>query len=149
MAPIEKWNHSDFLPTMPTSFTDLDLLLMTVKKNRIVRSDGIHLFGLRYLHQNLTAFIGEDVCIRYDPRDVSEIRIYKNNKFLCIAVCTSLERNTIGLKEIERERNNLKRELKNDIGITTEKIINNLKEKSKKGNDQNQKSTLKRYKNDE
>lgn len=149
MTPIEKWNHPDFLPNMPTSFNDLDLLLMTVKKSRIVRTDGIHLFGLRYLHQNLTAFIGEDVCIRYDPNDISEIRIYKGNKFLCVAVCTSLERNTIGLKEIERERNNLKRELKNDIAITTEKIINNLKGKSKDGNDQTQKSTLKRYKNDE
>jgi putative transposase len=37
---------------------------------RKVRRDGIHFQGLRYLSLILAASVGEDVTIRYDPRDM-------------------------------------------------------------------------------
>ncbi|WP_143472513.1 Mu transposase C-terminal domain-containing protein, partial [Listeria monocytogenes] len=69
--PIAMWNNYDFLPNMPNSLEDLDLLLIKVKKERVVHSDGIHLFGMKYVHPTLSAFVSEPVVIRYDPRDIS------------------------------------------------------------------------------
>jgi putative transposase len=43
------------------------LLLLHVAKAREVQQDGIHFPGQRYFDTNLTAYVGEDVTIRYDP----------------------------------------------------------------------------------
>jgi len=54
----------------------LDLLLLTVAKPRKVHPDGIRFQGLRYLDPVLAAYAGESVIIRYDPRDLAEIRVF-------------------------------------------------------------------------
>ena len=43
-------------------------------KSRKVHPDGIHFQSLRYLDLTLAAYVGESVIIRYDPRDMAEIR---------------------------------------------------------------------------
>ena len=67
---------------MPARPEELDLLLLTVAHQRIVHRDGIHFNGLRYLDLTLSAFVGETVTIRYDPRDMAEIRIWHQDTFL-------------------------------------------------------------------
>lgn len=45
---------------------------------RLVRRDGVHLFGVRYWSDALTQFIGRDVGklqVRYDPRDLSSVYV--------------------------------------------------------------------------
>ena len=61
-------------------------LLLTVAKARTVQRDGIHFQGLRYIDTTLAAYVGEAVTIRYDPRDLSEIRVFHQIRFLCRAV---------------------------------------------------------------
>lgn len=75
-----------------------------------MRRDGIHFCGFVYLDLTLAAYVGEDVTIRYDPRDLAEIRVYHERAFLCRAVC---------LKEIVRARNRRRRELRKGIGERT------------------------------
>src|SRR5207245_2842984 len=87
MAPQARWEASGFLPRLPESPEHLDLLLLTVAKARRVHQDGIHFQGLRYLDLTLAAYVGETVTIRYDPRDLAEIRVYEHDRFLCRAVC--------------------------------------------------------------
>ena len=65
---------------MPDSLEQLDLLLLTVAKARKVHPDGIHFLGLRYLDPTLAAFVGETVTVRYDPRDVAEIRVFQGGR---------------------------------------------------------------------
>ncbi|MBT8227462.1 MAG: Mu transposase C-terminal domain-containing protein, partial [Dactylosporangium sp.] len=55
--------------------------------------------------------VGEPVTIRYDPRDITEIRVFHEDRFLCRAVSTELAEHTIGLKEITAARNARRREL--------------------------------------
>ena len=64
----------------------LDLLLLTVATPRKVQRDGIHCHGLRYFSITLAAYVGEPVTVRYDPRDLAEIRVYHRDAFLCRAV---------------------------------------------------------------
>ncbi|PWR30460.1 Mu transposase C-terminal domain-containing protein, partial [Listeria monocytogenes] len=69
----------------------LDLILINVMNDRVVHSDGIHLFGMKYVLPTLSAFVSEPVVIRYDPRDFSDVRVFYKNVFLCTAVSTSFE----------------------------------------------------------
>ena len=100
-APQARWEAVGFLPQMPESQEQLNLLLLTVAKSRRVHQDGIRFQGLRYLDTTtLAAYVGEDVIIRYDPQDMAEIRVFYQNTFLCRAICSELAGQTISLKEI-------------------------------------------------
>ncbi len=104
-APLARWAAGGFLPRLPESREQLDLLLLTVPRSRRVRPDGIHFQGLRYLDLTLAAYLGEEVTIRYDPRDLAEIRVFHHDRFLCRAVCPELAGERLGLKEIVGARN--------------------------------------------
>ena len=110
-APSERWEEGGFLPRMPESLEQLDLLLMQEVRARKVRRDGIHFQGLRYLSLTLAAYVGEDVTIRFDPRDMGEIRVFYKDRFLCPAVSAELAGETIPLRDIIRVRNQRRREL--------------------------------------
>lgn len=112
MAPADRWEAGGFLPRMSDSLEQLDLLLLTVAVGRKVHRDGIRFQGLRYLDLTLAAYIGETVTIRYDPRDMAEIRVFHNDRFLCRAICQELAGEEISLKEIIRARSDRRRELR-------------------------------------
>jgi len=65
-SPKERWEENGFLPRMPESLEQLDLLLMHEVRTRKVRPDGIHFQSLRYLSLTLAAYVGEEVTIRFD-----------------------------------------------------------------------------------
>jgi putative transposase len=109
MRPAERWEGSGFLPRMPESREQLDLLLIQVAKMRRVRRDGIHFHGLRYIAPTLAAYVGESVMLRFDPRDMGEIRVFHGVGFLCRAVCAELAGETVPLREIIRARNRRRR----------------------------------------
>jgi putative transposase len=113
--PQARWAGSGFLPRLPESLEQLDLLLLTVPKSRKVRPDGIHFQGFRYLDPTLAAYVGEHVIIRYDPRDMAEIRIFHAHRFLCRAICTELAGDTIALREIIQARNRRRRDLRHTL----------------------------------
>src|SRR5690625_6667217 len=74
------------MPRMPESLEELDGLLLRVSKHRTVQRDGIHFQGQRYLSPTLAPFVGRTITIRYDPRDLSEIRVYDHDTFVCTAI---------------------------------------------------------------
>jgi putative transposase len=111
MAPQQRWEAGAFIPRMPDSLEQLDLLLLTVAKPRKIHPDGIHFQGLRYLDPVLAAYVGDTVIIRYDPRDMAEIRVFTGTGFLCRAICPELAGTTISLKDITAARNARRRGL--------------------------------------
>jgi putative transposase len=125
MAPLARWEAGGFIPQMPESVEQLDLLLLTVAQSRKVRQDGIHFQGLRYLDLTLAAYVGEDVTIRYDPRDMAEIRVFHQDKFICRALCQELAGETIGIKEIISARNHRRRDLRAELA-TRKRVVDSL-----------------------
>lgn len=121
-APQTRWESNGFLPQMPDSLEQLDLLLLTVATTRQVRRDGIHFQCLRYVDVVLADYVGEEVVIRYDPRDMAEIRIYHKDTFLCRAVCQELADQTVSLEEIIRARNRRRRALRGTIKERSELV---------------------------
>jgi putative transposase len=97
---------------MPESLEALDLLLLTVATPRKVHRDGIHCHGLRYLDLTLAGYVGEQVTVRYDPRDLAEIRVFHRGTFRCRAVAAELAAQTISLKDLQNARARRRRELR-------------------------------------
>jgi putative transposase len=81
MPPTKRWEADGFLPRMPDTLEQLDLLLIQVAKARQVRGDGIHFQSLRYISTTLAAYVGETVTLRFNPRDMAEIRVFHNERF--------------------------------------------------------------------
>jgi putative transposase len=104
MAPLERWEAGGVLPRMPESLEQLDLLLVHVAKGRRVQQDGIHFQGQRYVDLTLAAYVGEDVTIRYDPRDLAVIRVFYEERFVCKAICHELAGTQISLHEVIQAR---------------------------------------------
>ncbi len=102
--PRIAWLGNGWIPRMPQSLEALDLLLIAVATARIVRRDGIHFEGLRYLDATLAAYVGESVTIRYDPRDLAEIRVFHHHRFLCRAINQQLSDQMVSLKDIQAAR---------------------------------------------
>ncbi len=114
-APQVRWEAGGFLPRMPESQEQLDLLLLTVAKVRRVHQDGVRFQGFRYFDLNLAGYVGEDVLIRYDPLDMAEIRIFHRDSFICRAVCQELSGQTISLKEIIQARTQRRKQVQAGI----------------------------------
>jgi len=113
--PQERWLNGAFIPRLPATMEELDLLLLTVPTARKVHPDGIHFQGMRYLDLTLAAYVGESVIVRYDPRDLGEVRVFHQDRFLCRAVCAELAGETIALKDLIRVRRQRRRELKGTL----------------------------------
>jgi putative transposase len=115
ISPIKAWLGQGWLPRMPASLEDLDLLLVMVAQSRMVRRDGVHFQGLRYMDPTLAAYVGEPVTIRYDPRDIAEIRVFHRNRFLCRAINPEHAGRTVTLKDIQTARARHRRSLRTAI----------------------------------
>ncbi len=114
-TPRDAWVADGWLPRMPDSLEQLDGLLLTVAKHRTVQRDGIHFQGQRYLAPTLAPFVGHTVTIRYDPRDISEIRVYDRDTFICVAVDEAHPNVRYSLRDIESARRARRRELRRAI----------------------------------
>jgi putative transposase len=112
VAPKARWEAGGFLPRLPQTSAELDLLLVMVPTPRRVQRDGIRFAGFRYLDPTLAAYVGETVTIRYDPRDLAEIRVFHRDRFLCRAVYQELASQTVSLQEIVQARNARRRALR-------------------------------------
>lgn len=110
--PAERWEAGGFVPRMPKSLEQLDLLLLTVAKARRVQQDGIRFQGYRYIDPTLAGYVKEDVVIRYDPADLAEIRVFHQERFICRAICQELAGQTVSLKEIEKARELRRKQVK-------------------------------------
>lgn len=111
---------------MPESLEELDMLLVMVAKHRVVHRDGIYFEGLRFSDPTLAAYVGESVTIRYDPRDVGEVRVFHRNTFLCRAISPEHAGQSITLKDVQAARVAYRRRLAGKIRETTARVADFL-----------------------
>lgn len=130
-TPQQAWSGNGWLPRLPATIDELNLLLLTVAKSRIVHRDGVHFQGLRYISPLLAAYVGEHVIVRYDPADIAEIRIFHRDAYLCKAVDPTHERSTVSLKEIQEARASRKRELRGQINERIATVAHHLPAKNR------------------
>jgi putative transposase len=125
-APLDVWRDGGFLPRLPESLEELDLLLVMHAQPRMVQRDGIRFQGLRYTSPTLAGYVREPVTIRYDPRDLSEIRVFHREHFLCRAVSEEHAGAAITLKDIEAARRAHRRALRAGINERVARVADYL-----------------------
>ncbi len=125
-TPRATWIADGWLPRMPDRLEDLDELLVLVAKARTVHRDGIRFQGLRYTDPTLAAFVGEPVAIRYDPRDIAEVRVFHRGRFLCRAVDQEHAGRTVTLKDIQAARRARRRALRGEINQKIKRVADFL-----------------------
>jgi putative transposase len=125
-TPLDAWRGHGFLPRLPESLEDLDLLLVMHIQPRVIRRDGIHFQGLRYISPTLAGYVREAVTIRYDPRDMSEVRVFHHDRFLCRAVSEEHAGQTVALKDIEAARRAHRRALRAGINERIARVADYL-----------------------
>jgi putative transposase len=126
VPPVDAWRGDGWLSRMPETLEELDALLVMVAKPRIVHRDGIRFEGLRYFNPTLAAYVGEPVTIRYDPRDVGEVRVFHRNVFLCRAVSPDHAGLSITLKDVQAARLAYRRRLRSEIGERKARVADYL-----------------------
>ncbi|MGD7003780.1 Mu transposase C-terminal domain-containing protein [Corynebacterium halotolerans] len=114
-TPHQAWIGNGWLPRLPDTVDDLNLLLLTVATPRVVHRDGVHFQGLRYVSPLLAAYVKEPVVIRYDPRDISEIKVFHHDQYICTAVDPDHASATVSLKDIQTARATRRRQLRAQI----------------------------------
>lgn len=63
----------------------------------------------------LAAYVGESVILRYDPRDIAEVRVFYEDRFLCRAICQELAGATVPLRDIIKARNRHRHDLRQTL----------------------------------
>ena len=130
-APVACWIADGWLPRMPDSLEDLDLLLVMVAKPRMVQRDGIRFQGQRYIDPMLAPFVGEWVTVRYDPRDLAEVRVFHKNSFLCRVVSPDLAGETVTLGDIQTARTARRQALRRGIESRLATVVDLLRDRSR------------------
>ena len=77
--------------------------------------NGIRFASTRYISPVLAAYVGEDVTVRYDPRDLGEVRIFHDNAFLCRAIAPERSSETVSFADLQTARNARRRALKQQL----------------------------------
>ncbi len=114
-SPLDAWRGEAWLPRLPETLEELDSLLIMVARSRRVQRSGIRFEGLHFTSPTLAAYVGESVTIRYDPRDISEIRVFHKNAFLCRAISPNHAGQVISLKDIQAARVVYRKQLRAEL----------------------------------
>lgn len=80
-----------------------------------MQRDGIQFASTRYVSPVLAAYVGEQVTVRFNPRDVGEIRVYFNGALLCRAIAPELAADEISLEQLQTARAQRRHTLKQQL----------------------------------
>lgn len=104
-TPLLRWSQKIHIPRMLDSLERLNMLLMSIPEDRLVRKDGVHILTYCYFNTELqNGYMRESVQVRYDPSDVSKVYIFHQNKFICTAECDELSGTKPTFQDIQKTR---------------------------------------------
>ncbi len=121
---------------------------------RVVYDNGyLNFANLRYKAENLAAYAGQKVLLRYDPRNITMVFVYdrkdSREKFLARAYAVGLEAERLSIEEVKHARKKAEMSGKgvNNISILEEatRRQNFLKLKTKKTKSERRKAEQKRH----
>ena len=100
---FQRWESGLIAAPEAIAVRDLDICLMKQARRRIQRGGYIQFENLMYRGEYLSGYAGETVILRYEPRDITEILVYRKEStkevFLARAFAQDLETEVISLDE--------------------------------------------------
>lgn len=117
---LARWQSGLMAQGSPPQERELDLLLMRQHRRRVYQGGYIRFANLLYRGEYLAGYAGEEVILRYDPRDITTVLVYRqqgaSDVFLTRAHAQNLETERLSLPEakaISRRLRQARREITN------------------------------------
>ena len=109
---------------------DLDICLMKQTNRTIYRDGYIRFENLRYKGEYLAGYAGERVVLRYDPRDITTVLVYRTEEkkevFLARAFAQDLETEQLSLEEVKASNKKIREKGKT---ISNRSILEEIRER--------------------
>lgn len=127
---FQRWESGSIAAPEVLSVRSLDICLMKQARRRIQRGGYIQFENLMYRGEYLAGYVGETVNLRYEPRDITEVLVYRNegNKevFLARAFAQDLETEIIALDEAKASSRKVREAGKT---ISNSSILNEIRDR--------------------
>jgi putative transposase len=127
---FQRWESGLITAPDGLSVRDLDICLMKQARRRIQRGGYLQFENLMYRGEYLAGYAGETVILRYEPRDITEVLVYRqeDNKevFLARAFAQDLETESISLDEAKASRRRVREAGKI---ISNRSILNEIRDR--------------------
>nr|MDJ0572551.1 Mu transposase C-terminal domain-containing protein [Pleurocapsa sp. MO_192.B19] len=127
---FQRWESGLIATPDVLSVRDLDICLMKQARRRIQRGGYLQFENLMYRGEYLAGYAGETVVLRYEPRDITEILVYRQegNKevFLARAFAQDLETESISLDEAKASSRKVR---KAGQTISNRSILNEIRDR--------------------
>lgn len=127
---FQRWESGLIAAPDAIAIRDLDICLMKQAKRRIQRGGYIQFENLMYRGEYLAGYAGETVILRYEPRDITEVLIYRKEGskevFLARAFAQDLETESIALDEAKASSRKVRKAGKT---ISNHSILNEIRDR--------------------
>ena len=109
---FQRWESGLLATPHIFSERELDICLMKKTKRSVQRGGYLQFENLMYRGEHLAGYAGENVILRYDPKDITTILVYQNKgnqeEFLARAYAQYLETETLSLEEAKASSRKLR-----------------------------------------
>ena len=109
---------------------ELDICLMKQTNRSIYREGDVRFENLFYKGENLAGYAGEQVVLRYNPSDITQVLVYRREQgkdvFIARAFAQDLETETLSLEEIKASNKRIRDKGKT---ISNHSILEEVKER--------------------
>ncbi len=128
---FQRWESGLIAAPDAIAVRDLDICLMKQARRRIQRGGYIQFENLMYRGEYLAGYAGETVILRYEPRDITEVLVYRKEEnkevFLARAYAQDLETETISLDEAQASSRKVRKAGKN---ISNRSILEEIRDRN-------------------
>jgi putative transposase len=128
---MARWRSGLMAQAKALEERDLDLLLMRQERRRVYRGGYIRFANLLYKGEYLEGYIGQQVVLRYNPRDITSLYVYRSqgerDVFLTRAHAQHLETERLSLSDAKAISCRL-RQVRQEI--TNESVLVEIRERT-------------------
>lgn len=125
---MTRWHSGQTATARALEERDLDLLLMRQDRRRVYRGGYIRFANLLYKGEYLSGYVGQQVVLRYNPRDITSLYIYRTQGdrdiFLTRAHAQNLETERLSLPEAKAISRRLRQARQ---AITNESVLTEVR----------------------
>ncbi|MEA5499173.1 Mu transposase C-terminal domain-containing protein [Limnoraphis robusta Tam1] len=147
---FQRWEAG--LPALPRLIgeRELDVCLKKQTRRTIYRGGYLTFENIRYRGDTLAAYAGDNVILRYDPRDITTVWVYRLDKgkevFLAPANAMDLERECLSLEEAKAASRKIRAEAKT---ISNHSILEEVRDRDAFIKDKKKKKSVQQRKKEE
>jgi putative transposase len=124
---IERWEAGRMAQPKLLEERDLDILLMRQERRRVYQGGYLRFANLTYKGEYLAGYVGDTVVLRYDPRDITSLLVYRQrgakDVFLTRAHAQHLETERLSLSEAKAIGRRMRQACR---GVTNQSVLEEL-----------------------